>query len=152
MVRLPQAVEAAWLWGGTAARALRNQDRGRLADFRFLCYNKTNKSRWTIVPERFNMEILKKLYDKWERLMTTPFGVVFALNGWVTLTSWVLHWKSVHHFTWELGGLMTSCLIVYGFVKLIIWFAKDIKSLIADEFRYQVRAAVRQELKNPSRI
>ena len=84
--------------------------------------------------------------------MRTPFGVIYVLNGWVMLTSWVLHWKSVYDFTLELGGLMTTCLIVYGIAKFIIWFVKDIKSLIADEIKYHVRTIVREELKNLSRV
>lgn len=144
--------EAAWLWGGTAARAPRNQNSGKLAKHAYVCYNYDNKSRWLIVPERFNMEILKKLYAKWEHFTTSPFGVIYVLNGWLYFISWVLSWNTVQEYTVNAGALMTTCLIVYGIAKLVIWFVKDVKNLIADEIKYQVRTVVREELKNLSRV
>lgn len=98
------------------------------------------------------MEILKKLYEKWEHFTTSPFGVVYVLNGWLLFVSWVLSWNTVQEYAVNAGALMTTCLIVYGVVKLIIWFVKDIKSLVADEIKYHVRTIVREELKNLSRV
>lgn len=98
------------------------------------------------------MENLKKLYEKWEHFATSPFGVVYILNDWLWIVSWVLSWNSVSKCFQIADSLMTSCLIVYGVIKFIAWFAKNIKRLIADEFKYQVRAVVRKELKSLSRV
>jgi len=98
------------------------------------------------------MEILKKLNEKVEDLGRSPFGIVYALNGFLWFMSWVLSWSSVRDFALGNADVMTLGFMAYGLIKLVIWFVKDIKSLIADEFKYQVRTVVREELKNLSRV
>ncbi len=98
------------------------------------------------------MEILEKIADKFWKFQNSGFGMVYSVNGFILFLSWLFSWETAFGKTLSIADVLTCALVVYGLVKFVIWFVKDMASLIAWQFKYQVGQIVRQELKNLSKV